>query len=303
MSSIPIFLSSDDNYAPFVATTIASICDNTKSFCEFYILDGGITEENKEKICELKKQFGNFSIEFIKIDFEKYFKDFKETERISKSMYSRFLIPYLKPEIEKAIYSDVDVIVLDDIKKMYDIDLEGYILGGVEEIHLMDKERNDRINRLNLSTDCNYFASGNLLIDCKKWKDENITKKLLETAVIYKDKLLLPDMDVLNIVFDKKAKMLPQEYCWMNRKYDYFKKTENKIIIRHFEGELKPWQIHPNLEEDEIIYRTKDKDLFWKYAKMTVFYEELFSKVIYNTKEDLKKYKVFELIRKRNKSR
>jgi len=50
MYRIPIFLSSDNNYAPFVATTIASICDNTKSFCDFYILDGGIEEENKEKI-------------------------------------------------------------------------------------------------------------------------------------------------------------------------------------------------------------------------------------------------------------
>ena len=44
MYRIPIFLSSDNNYAPFVATTIASICDNTKSFCDFYILDGGIEE-------------------------------------------------------------------------------------------------------------------------------------------------------------------------------------------------------------------------------------------------------------------
>ena len=50
MYRIPIFLSSDNNYAPFVATTIASICDNTKSFCDFYILDGGIEEEKKEKI-------------------------------------------------------------------------------------------------------------------------------------------------------------------------------------------------------------------------------------------------------------
>ena len=49
--SIPIFLSSDNNYAPFVATTIASICDNTESYCDFYILDGGIDEENKKKIC------------------------------------------------------------------------------------------------------------------------------------------------------------------------------------------------------------------------------------------------------------
>ena len=49
-NNIPIFLSSDNNYAPFVATTIASICDNTKSFCEFYILDGGITQEIKSTI-------------------------------------------------------------------------------------------------------------------------------------------------------------------------------------------------------------------------------------------------------------
>ena len=47
---IPIFLSSDNNYAPYIATTIASICDNTAAFCEFYILDGGIKTDNKTKI-------------------------------------------------------------------------------------------------------------------------------------------------------------------------------------------------------------------------------------------------------------
>ena len=50
MSNIPIFLASDNNYAPFVATTIASICDNTKSFCNFYILDGGISKKIRIKL-------------------------------------------------------------------------------------------------------------------------------------------------------------------------------------------------------------------------------------------------------------
>ena len=74
MNTIPIFLSSDNNYAPYVATTIASICDNTKSFCDFYILDGGISKENQEKIYVLKEKFNNFSIEFINIDVDKEFK-------------------------------------------------------------------------------------------------------------------------------------------------------------------------------------------------------------------------------------
>lgn len=53
MSYIPIFLSSDNNYAPYIAIAIASICDNTKSFCNFYILDGGISKENKSYINSL----------------------------------------------------------------------------------------------------------------------------------------------------------------------------------------------------------------------------------------------------------
>ncbi len=67
------FLSSDNNYTPFVATTMASILDNTKSFIEFYVLDGGISEENQEKIRSLKNQFSNFSIEFLKINIDKVF--------------------------------------------------------------------------------------------------------------------------------------------------------------------------------------------------------------------------------------
>ena len=128
-NNIPIFLSSDNNYAPFVATTIASICDNTKSFCEFYILDGGITQENQEKICKLKVQFNNFSIEFIKIDVEKTFKniDYKNTcNYVTISTYNRFLIPMLKLNTDKAIYLDVDVIVIGDILKFYEQDFSVY---------------------------------------------------------------------------------------------------------------------------------------------------------------------------------
>ena len=136
-NNIPIFLSSDNNYAPFVATTIASICDNTKSFCEFYILDGGITQENQEKICKLKVQFNNFSIEFIKIDVEKTFKniDYKNIcNYVTISTYNRFLIPMLKLNTDKAIYLDVDVIVVGDILKFYEQDLNNHIIGAIPDL-------------------------------------------------------------------------------------------------------------------------------------------------------------------------
>ena len=35
---IPVFISGDENYAPYMAVLIASACYNTKSFLKFYII-------------------------------------------------------------------------------------------------------------------------------------------------------------------------------------------------------------------------------------------------------------------------
>ena len=299
---IPLFLSSDDCYAPFVATTLASACDNTKAFIECYVLDGGITEANQDKIRQLEKYYSNFSLEFISVDMDKYFKkiDYSSAqERISISTYNRFLIADLKPEINRALYSDVDVIFLGDIQQFYTESLDGYVLGAVEETHLSSKEIQDRIKRLDLSPDCHYFEAGNLLIDCQKWREQGITQKLFDTTYQYNDRLVLHDMDVLNKVFDQQAKMLPQEYCWMNRKYNAFKEPQGNIVVRHFEGPLKPWHFHPDLKEEKKIYRMRDKDKFWLYAKKTEFYDELIEKVQYKTEAEIRTLLVLTLFEKR----
>lgn len=268
--NIPIFLSADNNFAPFVATTIASICDHTQSFCDFYVLDGGITEDNKANICELKKQFNNFSIEFLPIDFDKELSsiDYQNIGNwISISTYSRFLIPLLKPNIDKALYSDVDVIVMGDIAEMYRENLDGYALGGVAEA----LGQAENIKRLNLSEKHKYFSAGNLLIDCKKWREQNITQQLCQIEEKYRKVLKFADMDVLNIFFDHNYKILPPKYCFINQNY-FFDDVEKDVLIRHYNGAIKPW--HISFENDTV----RDVPIFWHYAKMTPFYNELWDK-------------------------
>ena len=288
---IPIFLSADNNYAPFVATTIASICDNTSTFCDFYILDGGITEENKEKICELKQQFNNFSIEFINI--EEYITQFHTTALYkSKTMFARLFIPNIKINIDKAIYSDVDVIFLDDITKYYNEPLDDYIIGCIQAPFITN---NIKIkNTFNFSNNHVYFCSGNLLINCDKWRKENIQNKIFKTYYKYKDILISPDQDILNIVFDNNYKVLDKKYCVTEFHMEYYDNID-QIFIRHFGTSIKPWQINP--------FNSSDSDIkaFWKYAKKTSFYEDLLN----NTKDEdkqkdiVRKLQVNRLIIKR----
>lgn len=300
--NIPIFLSSDNNYAPFVATTIASICDNTKSFCEFYILDSEITGEDKIKICELQNKFTNFSIEFIAIDGEKYFKDFPEINYITKSMYNRFLIPDLKPEIDRALYSDVDVIVMGDIKEMFGEELENYSLGAIWEEFAETTENIKRKQILKLSEKHKYFSSGNLLINSQLWREKKVLNNLLKISAKYNNCLNTPDMDVLNIYFDNNYKILSPKYCWINQNYDFYNETP-EIIVRHFNGPIKPWHLHPDLNEDRRLAFTLDFKKFWHYAKLTEFYNDLLDKTIYKNNSELKKYLVLNLMKEKANAR
>lgn len=293
METIPIFLSSDNNYVPFVATTIASICDHTKSFCDFYVLDGGITEENQEKICELKEHFNNFSIEFVSIDVNKEFGNFSEKFHFTKSMYFKFLIPDIKKNIHKALYSDVDVIALGDIAQMYHEDLNGHLLGSVAKEY---SPKEDYVKKLNLSGEHIYFESGNLIIDCEGFRKNNIKSKLFEIEKKYHEFLRYPDQDILNICFDGNYQKISYKYCFETGYYKCPAIDTSKIVIRHFESFLKPWQIAESLATNLL----PNKNDFWHYAQMTPFYSELKSKTIYNSAKDLIKVKVYNLMREKD---
>ena len=269
-NSIPIFLASNDKYAPFVATTIASVCYNTKSFCEFYILDSGISNLNKKRIELLKEKFNNFSIEYLKVDLNK-FDGFKSADYIGLDTYSRFFIPLLKPELEKAIYMDVDMIALGDIKKIYDVELGKYVLGAVpEEFEYKLKKKLN--NKLNNDEQHKYFNAGLLLIDIKKWNENDITTKLFKIEKEHKNQLTFADQCILNKYFNNNYKQLDVGF---NIMIQYLQEHNFELprnsVVRHFEGPLKPWLSNTDCKG----YSISNFEDFWFFAEMTNFYENI----------------------------
>lgn len=267
MSNIPIFLTSDNNYAPFVATTMASILSNTKSYIDFYILDGGIKEDNKERINSLKKNFNNFHLEFLKTNVNEFFRSFKISGHLNLTTYSRLLISILKPTLSKVLYLDTDIIVLDDINSLYQINLDKYALGAAWHPSRI-LYNNDTKVPLELSNEHKYFNAGVLLIDIQKWKKNNVIENLFLIQKKYNNNILHADETLLNKYFDANYKIF--DTVWNYTDYDVVNRPNCVVKLRHFASALKPWNANYFFAEGRV-YKTPFFDDFWKYVRMTEF--------------------------------
>jgi len=269
---IPIFLASDENFAPYLAVTIASICENTASFCRFHVLDGGIVEDSRRKIQLLSTQYENCAIEFIGVESNAHFAGFKIDAAHSVAMYYRFLIADIASQYDKVIYLDCDLLVMLDIAELYHEPMNGFPIGAVED--RMNTYRNyvahvgEYLQKIGLNQEHMYFNSGVLLLDLKLWREMNVGKSLLNIAMNRSDQFQYPDQDVLNIYCStNRYCLLKLRYNWMISR-SYLVKSEDDCIF-HFVAPFKPWKIPPTMNTS-LIDRHQ---LYWSYLRKTAFYD------------------------------
>ena len=236
--TISISFSVSDNYAQHLAVVIASVLvNNPDSNFVFHVLHRNVTPESERKVKELEAMYPNCRVEFHQIDasrFEKFHVP-AELEHVTQEMYYRYILPEVLKDEARTIYSDVDVLCVGDLKPLWELDLQGNIIGAVSEG--ANGEFKKQI--IHLEGDAPYFYSGLLVMDLKAMRTGEYAAKLIAKTLEMGTKLAWPDQDVINIVFRDKILQLGPEWDGINVKYSPFKKG---IVIWHFPGfTMKPW--------------------------------------------------------------
>lgn len=276
-----IFFASDNNYAQHLVVAIASILENSaqEDFFNFYILDSNISEENKNIIKNLSS-IKDFYIEFIEVN-EDLFKNCPQIcERFPRSVYFRYLIPLIKPNLEKVLYLDSDIVILDSLKELWNIDLEDYYCVAVEDLN----KNSSKIDAKRLDVE-SYFNSGVLLINNKKWVEESITDTLFQNTekLNEENNLIWPDQDVLNYTFKNKVIFANPKYNFQQSGFrkplisKYSKKqlaeAKENIVILHFSNNYKPWNSNKQNESFEEYWNALKLTNFWDEKQKNKYYE------------------------------
>ena len=251
-SKINLCLSCDDNYAKYAGVVVASVLANANADdnLKIYILDGGISDDKKEKILSLAS-IKNCEIIFVPID-ESMFEDYakvKTHKYISVATYYRLKAPSLLPNVDKIIYFDCDIVANSSLKELFEIDIKDYLLAGVSD----NKKRIVKENPT-------YVNAGMLLMNLDKMRKENTEEEFYNYTKENINTITKGDQEIINEVCKGKIKVIDSQWNvqtsnFVNRS-DY---TVNPKII-HYLSKEKPWKF------GSYSYH---KNYWFKYLQLT----------------------------------
>jgi lipopolysaccharide biosynthesis glycosyltransferase len=239
----PIVLACDEQFAMPLATVLRSMAEASPpgTSLEVHVLSDGFREELKRKV-EESIPADTIHIHWREIDLAP-FSSFLPPSHISKLTYARLLIPALfPPTVVKALYMDADVLVLDDVQKLWQIYLDDdYPVGAVAD-GLSDRLRDGDPLLKDLPRVDSYFNAGVLLMNLKTWRSRGISERAFE-YLQQNPATPFCDQDALNVACDGLWRQLDERWNFQNHYDTPLSEMANgqRPGIVHFVTKVKPW--------------------------------------------------------------
>ena len=299
--SISISLAADDNYAMPLAVTIKSILENSKQKINLFLIDGGISNQKKNKIL---KSINPEQAKVIWLKQKPEKQSFlKGKGRFGSIVYQRIFLPeWLPQNLSKVIYLDCDLLVLGEINELWSIELEDYYVLAAQDLGIpyVSSPMTSIYEDLDVGKKSMYFNSGVLVINLDKWRSNNTTNQVLNYVESKQYKLRWPDQDALNVLLVNQWKKVDPRWNQMHKVYSYDSWTninlkvdlseiisdliENPLII-HFSSSPKPWEIgckHPR-KSDFFLYLSRTAWSAWQLKL-----RHAFEKMYFPAKKEIK---------------
>lgn len=200
--------------------------------------------------------------EFVPIILEEEFlKDAYVHGHFTVEVYYRIFVSKLVPDsLERILWLDADLVVDKDITEFYEQDFQGKsLIVCREQLVMMNNFRNEE---LGLSENVVYFNSGVILFNLAKIRNYFDEEKVAQMIREKRDILLLPDQDILNILYCGDVLYAPDEmnyqfYQYFEKRYKHLDKRNKDAVIYHFVGSSKPWK--------KIYKFNRIGSYYWKY--------------------------------------
>lgn len=249
--TINLLLTFDKNYIePFRIMLKSLVSTNAAENFHIWLLHSAIPEQDLQALHEYCNAQ---NVTFSALQVERaIFEQAPISKQYPQEMYYRLLAPLLLPEsVEKILYLDPDILVLNPLRPLWEITLNQNTFAAASHTDVFGVI-ND-VNRVRLGKTHDYYNSGVILMDLIK------ARKLIKPDEIFRHvrkhaaELLLPDQDVFNYLYGSYTLQV-DDAIW-NYDARYFSAyrlrsggqcdmdwiMQNTVFL-HFCGKQKPWK-------------------------------------------------------------
>lgn len=284
---VAILMSTDANYAPYLAATLASIIDHASPgrLYDVVLFASGLPEADQAKIRLLADGVPSFSVRFFDVrDWTRNMADrFRSFGHISSASYYRMLAPSIFASYDKLIYLDCDTIAVADLAGLFDCDLGGQAAGVVRDFFVIrDLARlsaSPWARQLSMRDIGAYFNAGLILMNLAKMREDGYEDKWFACLKeVERWTRRFHDQDILNHTLEGHVRFLDAGWNslapWSEAfgekilpgdvpegLYDEYRHSAASPKVLHFASKDKPWDF-PQMPL---------ADKFWEYAFKTPY--------------------------------
>lgn len=276
---VPVFFGCDNRFVPYMSVALKSMIDHTSAHrrYEVHILHNDISAENQAKIQTMAKRNIKIFFDDVNDDVRFIVNQLPVRDYYSVSTYFRLVIADKFPQYDKAIYIDCDTATVEDVAKLYDVNIGNKYVAAVPEAVMASIEECGRYAERVLGISRHrYFNAGMIVINCKKWREVNVLQQFIDLVGFY-DFTIAQDQDYLNVICKDKVYYLPRR--WNMECIHGWNIGESRRGIIHYAFAAKPWH------DVTTIY----SNYFWEAASKTPYFMEIKAAYAAYTPEQLAK--------------
>ncbi len=169
--------------------------------------------------------------------------------RMTLTTYHKLTIgDWLPPQVERAVWLDVDTLVLGDLDRLERTDLGPHIVLAAQDVVVRSVSSPLGVaayRELGIAADAKYFNAGVMVLDLVRWREEGVAAQALAYLARHKQDVWFWDQEALNAVLADRWEILDPRWNW-NPLLDRLGRgaqapTQAEPWIIHFSGGLKPW--------------------------------------------------------------
>jgi len=248
-----VFVTLDRGYVDPLRVMLFSLCkSNPKHSFQVYVMHSSLELEDFERIRSAVQGRACTIIDLPVAASE--FAEMPCSERWPReACYRIFAAKLLPQELNRALYLDPDLVVINDIASLYNMNLGNYFFAAASHM-FVQMELFSRY-RLRLAKDSRYINSGVMLFNLALLRREQEEASVYAYIQRNRRRLYLFDQDILNGVYHRRTKHinpllfnLDEKYFRMYNAnpYNFGRQislpwVKRHSVIIHFNGKNKPW--------------------------------------------------------------